>query len=173
MSGGRTGFRTAVLETTWGDISIAASDRGVAACRLPKASGRSGAIRVLRMRIPPGAKPFLRRAARFAHALIEARAPGRCPTLDDDVFGAATEFRRVVWKALRRIPRGHTLTYAELARAAGCPRAARAAGNACGANPLPLFIPCHRVVAVGGRLGGFSAGSAWKKLLLANEEGVR
>jgi len=60
-----------------------------------------------------------------------------------------------------------TQTYGELARAIGRPRSYRAVANACGKNPAPLFIPCHRVVAANGKIGGFSAGLAWKRLLLA------
>jgi methylated-DNA-[protein]-cysteine S-methyltransferase len=82
---------------------------------------------------------------------------------------AGTDFQQAVWKAIAGIPAGGTLTYSELARAAGRPGAYRAAANACGRNPLPLFIPCHRVVGSGGRLGGFSSGLAWKKRLLAVE----
>lgn len=81
---------------------------------------------------------------------------------------AGTEFQRAVWKAMRKIPRGQTLTYGDLAAAIGRPNAVRAVGTACGANPLPLFIPCHRVVAKNG-LGGFGSGLPWKKLLLSME----
>jgi methylated-DNA-[protein]-cysteine S-methyltransferase len=62
-----------------------------------------------------------------------------------------------------------TRTYGEIAEAIGSPGAARAVGSACGANPLPLFIPCHRAVAAGGKLGGFSGGLGIKKKLLAWE----
>jgi O-6-methylguanine DNA methyltransferase len=81
---------------------------------------------------------------------------------------AGTEFQKAVWEELRKIPRGQTRTYGEIAGAIGRPKAARAVGSACGANPLPLFIPCHRVVAKNG-LGGFVAGLPWKILLLKME----
>jgi O-6-methylguanine DNA methyltransferase len=68
-----------------------------------------------------------------------------------------------------RSPRGRTATYSDLARRADHLRAVCAVGSACGANPLPLFVPCHRVVAVCGRLGGFSSGWAWKVHLLLVE----
>jgi methylated-DNA-[protein]-cysteine S-methyltransferase len=83
-------------------------------------------------------------------------------------FGG-TRFQRSVWRAMEKIPRGETRTYAQIAAAAGRPGAARAVGTACGANPLPLIVPCHRVVASGGGLGGFSAGLAVKKKLLRLE----
>ncbi len=78
-----------------------------------------------------------------------------------------TDFQQQVWRAIARIPAGGTQTYGELALAIGRPRAYRAVANACGKNPVPLFIPCHRVVAANGKIGGFSAGLAWKRLLLA------
>jgi O-6-methylguanine DNA methyltransferase len=78
------------------------------------------------------------------------------------------KFHVRVWKALHAIPFGQTRTYGELAKAAGSPRASRACGQACGANPILLFIPCHRAVATAG-LGGFSSGLRWKKRLLALE----
>jgi O-6-methylguanine DNA methyltransferase len=82
--------------------------------------------------------------------------------------GEAPPFTRTVWRQLRKIPVGSVMTYGEIAAAIGRPGAARAVGNACGANPLPLFIPCHRAVARNG-LGGFSGGLAWKRALLAAE----
>ncbi len=82
-----------------------------------------------------------------------------------------TSFQKEVLKACRRIPPGRTLTYGQLAERLGHPRAARAVGNALARNPVPLVIPCHRVVASGGQWGGFSAeaGVPLKKRLLALE----
>lgn len=71
---------------------------------------------------------------------------------------------------LKKIPFGKTITYKELAIATGKPLGARAAGNACGRNPLLLIIPCHRIVASNGQLGGFTSGLDIKKLLLAHEK---
>lgn len=97
--------------------------------------------------------------------IIAGKKPRTAPLMDVPV---ATEFQRAVWRALQQIPSGATCSYAQIAAAVGRPRAARAVGTACGANPLPLFVPCHRVVSVSG-LGGFSGGLAWKKRLLAAE----
>ncbi len=80
-----------------------------------------------------------------------------------------TDFQIKVWKAMRNIPFGHTRTYGELASAIGHPRAMRAVGGACGANPLPLINPCHRVVGAGGALTGFSCGIDIKRKLLRLE----
>jgi len=73
-----------------------------------------------------------------------------------------------VWKALRKVPYGRTISYAQLAAKAGHPGAARAVGAAMAANPLPLVVPCHRVVASNG-LGGFTPGLAWKRWLFTLE----
>jgi O-6-methylguanine DNA methyltransferase len=76
-----------------------------------------------------------------------------------------------VWEALRAIPRGETRTYAEIARTVGSPKAVRAVGAACGANPLAVVVPCHRVVGADGRLTGYRWGVERKRLLLAMERG--
>ena len=83
-----------------------------------------------------------------------------------------TPFQQKVFKAAMRIPYGAVETYASLARKAGCPNSSRAVGNALARNPLPLFIPCHRIVRGDGKLGGFSAGGgiALKRKLLELEE---
>jgi len=81
----------------------------------------------------------------------------------------ATPFQRAVWEALRRIPYGEVRSYGWVAKAVGRPRAARAVGAACGANPWPIIVPCHRVIAADGSLGGYSAGLKWKRCLLKLE----
>lgn len=81
-----------------------------------------------------------------------------------------TPFQQAVWGQLTRIPYGTTATYGQIAERIGRPGAARAVGNACGANPVPLLIPCHRAVAAGGGLGGFTSG-VWRKRLLIAMEG--
>lgn len=82
---------------------------------------------------------------------------------------AGTVFQVSVWRALADIPYGTTVTYGELARQVGRPLAVRAVGQANGANPLPIFLPCHRVVAAGGRLGGYGGGLDVKRKLLGLE----
>lgn len=81
-----------------------------------------------------------------------------------------TEFRMKVWNEMRRIPYGETITYKELAQRIGSPDACRAVANACGANPFPILIPCHRVVASGGRIGGYTGGLDIKLKLLEIEK---
>jgi methylated-DNA-[protein]-cysteine S-methyltransferase len=96
---------------------------------------------------------------------------------DDIATPNGTPFQRACWEACRRIPRGETRTYAWLAAAAGSPAAVRAAGQAMRRNPLPIVVPCHRVVASGGRPGGFSGSAgaesvAIKRCLQEVERGI-
>jgi AraC family transcriptional regulator, regulatory protein of adaptative response / methylated-DNA-[protein]-cysteine methyltransferase len=82
-------------------------------------------------------------------------------------------FQRKVWEQLRRIPAGETRSYGEIARAIGAPRAVRAVGSACGANPVALVIPCHRALRADGSLGGYAWGLGRKKKLLEIEKRAR
>jgi len=84
-------------------------------------------------------------------------------------LSSGTPFQQEVWRALRTIPRGETRSYAWVARRIGKPKAVRAVGAACGANPIPIIVPCHRVIASDGSLGGFSGGLALKRRLLELE----
>jgi methylated-DNA-[protein]-cysteine S-methyltransferase len=86
-------------------------------------------------------------------------------------LSSGTPFQQKVWRELLKIPYGHVITYAELAKRAGNPGAVRAVGNAVGSNPIGIIVPCHRVVASGGRIGGWSGGGgiAGKRALLKLE----
>jgi methylated-DNA-[protein]-cysteine S-methyltransferase len=109
--------------------------------------------------------PLLHQARRQISAYFSGKR--RAFTLPLELHG--TPFQCRVWDALRHIPHGHTISYGEVARRIGRPTASRAVAQACGANPLPLFVPCHRVIASDGSLGGFSAGLPKKRRLLALE----
>lgn len=102
---------------------------------------------------------------------LEAYARGRLRRFDLPLDLRGTVFQRSVWDLLRAIPYGETRTYGDVAARLGRPGAGRAVGMAAGRNPVPVIVPCHRMVAAGG-LGGFSAGLARKRTLLALE-GVR
>lgn len=80
-----------------------------------------------------------------------------------------TPFQLAVWKEMLRIPAGRVASYADVARNIGRPKAFRAVAQACGANPVPVVVPCHRVVASGGKLGGYTGGIEKKKFLLSAE----
>ena len=86
-----------------------------------------------------------------------------------EVAGAGTPFQRRVWAALRAIPAGRTASYRDIATALGDPKAVRAVGMANGANPIAIVVPCHRVIAHDGTLGGYSGGLDRKRWLLAHE----
>src|SRR5438552_2117677 len=107
-------------------------------------------------------------SAALASALA-GKVPKTLPPVD---LSGGTDFQRRVWQTLRKIACGRTWSYARVAQAIGKPKAVRAVGGACGANPIPVFVPCHRVVAANQRLGGFSGGLGWKRTLLARE-GIR
>ncbi len=104
-----------------------------------------------------------------ARVQIEAYLEGQRSSFDLPLNPTGTEFQQRVWQAMQEIPFGAVETYGALAKRIGS--AARAVGMACGANPLPIVIPCHRVVAAGGRLGGYSGdgGLATKRALLVLE----
>jgi len=89
------------------------------------------------------------------------------PEVELDMSG--TEFQRTVWTALRRVPSGTTVTYAELAREIGAPSAYRAVANACGDNRIAVLVPCHRVVRTDGGMGGYKWGVERKRRLLERE----
>jgi methylated-DNA-[protein]-cysteine S-methyltransferase len=84
----------------------------------------------------------------------------------------SSDFRRRALRAVARIPYGETRTYTQIARTAGNERAVRAAGTACGANPIPIVVPCHRVLRSGGALGGYGGGLPMKEALLRLEGGL-
>ena len=91
------------------------------------------------------------------------------PMTKEELIG--TEFQKKVWNEIKKIPRGSTLTYKELAKKIDKPRASRAVANACGKNPYPIRIPCHRVIGSNGKIGGYSAkGGIDKKISLLRDE---
>jgi methylated-DNA-[protein]-cysteine S-methyltransferase len=98
---------------------------------------------------------------------------GTLRRFDVPVAPAGTEFQRRVWAALQQIAYGETVSYGELARQLGNPKAVRAVGLANGANPISIIIPCHRVIGSNGSLVGYGGGLATKQALLALERGQR
>jgi O-6-methylguanine DNA methyltransferase len=147
-------MKTAEFKTTWGTIKLTLDGNKVVALDLPH------------LKTTPH-KPF---EAGFSNHWKNGSDFFQTLEKTFPRFGTSdgTEFQQAVWRELQKIPRGQTRTYGEIAAAIGRPNAVRAVGSACGANPLPLFIPCHRVVAKNG-LGGFGSGLPWKKLLLRME----
>lgn len=116
----------------------------------------------------PVASPLLQEA----REQLAAYFAGRLRRFDLPLAPRGTPFQLRVWRALQDIPYGRTCSYSELATAVGSPRACRAVGQANGRNPLMIVIPCHRVIAAGGGLGGYSGGLDIKRFLLRLEAGL-
>jgi AraC family transcriptional regulator of adaptative response/methylated-DNA-[protein]-cysteine methyltransferase len=152
--------------TPLGTILVAATGKGLCSVKLGADAAtlrRLLADEFSEAEISEKDNPELKRAVlRF---LSGEGSLGRVPL---DIRG--TVFQRRVWEELRRIPRGETRTYKEIARAVGAPDAVRAVGSACGANPVALAVPCHRAVRTDGGLGGYAWGLARKKRLLDLEK---
>lgn len=119
--------------------------------------------------IQPDWRPDRRLLAEALHQL-DAWFDGRRRHFDLPLAATGTPFRRRVWAELVRIPHGTAISYGELARRIGQPRASRAVGAANGANPLPIVVPCHRVIGADGRLTGFGGGLPVKRWLLEHEQ---
>jgi len=142
------------LETAAGFVSFAVDDAAVREVRLGHRHAATG--------------PSTRLLERTERQLAEYLA-GQRETFDLPFTLELPRFTRDVLTAVARIPFGRTLSYGEVAGAVGNPRASRAVGQAVGANPLPLLIPCHRVLAARDGLGGFGGGLRWKRFLLRLE----
>ncbi len=155
-----------VITTTEGAFAAYYSESGLAQLDFP------GDDRKRDCQEPDGASPSAQ--VRQWHALttkalnkaLAGRTPGELPPLD---LSSGTEFQKRVWSVMRQIASGRTKSYAEIAVEIKKPGAARAVGGACGANPIPVLVPCHRVLAANRKLGGFSGGLDWKRKLLARE----
>lgn len=117
----------------------------------------------------PAESPFEQRVARE----LEEYGCGERTRFTFAIAPDGTKFDHAVWREVARIPYGETATYGEVARRIGRAGAARAVGYANGRNPIPLVIPCHRVIAAGGKLGGYGGGLPLKRRLLALEQRVR
>ena len=162
-----TGFSFAVFAATAGWCGVAGSAAGLRLTVLPQPDRRKAELQILAA--CPGAVPAPERFTDFVRrfqAFFDGQAVDFPDALD---LSGATGFQREVWQAARLIPRGETRSYAWLAGRIGRPLAARAVGQALGRNPLPVVVPCHRVLAADGKLGGFSGGLTMKKLLLRLE----
>lgn len=160
-------YATANLEL--GRFTLAATESGLCALRLP-GPGEGIFLRKLveTLAADPENAPH-----RMSHAIaqLEEFLGGSRREFEIDVDPTGSEFQLRVWRELLTIPFGETRTYGDIAAALGSPGAARAVGLACGKNPIAIVIPCHRVVAAGGRIGGYGGGIEWKRRLLALEAG--
>ncbi|MCC6203096.1 MAG: methylated-DNA--[protein]-cysteine S-methyltransferase [Gammaproteobacteria bacterium] len=152
----------ATIETPLGSLTALATDRGLCAIQFPDDA------------IPANARP----SPRHGHAALACRQLGeyfarRRTSFDVPFDWTLTPFRRRVLAQVVRIPFGATRSYGEIAQAIGQPGAARAVGGANHANPIPLIVPCHRVIGATGQLVGYGGGLASKRWLLAFEGAIR
>ena len=167
--GSGVAIRFAIGACSLGAILVAATDQGI--CAILMGDDPDLLARDLQDRFPAaelrGAEPWFEATVAAVVGLVEA--PGVGLALPLDVRG--TVFQQRVWEALRQIPSGATVSYAELAERIGLPSGARAIAGACAANPVAVAIPCHRVVRNDGALSGYRWGVERKRVLLERESG--
>jgi O-6-methylguanine DNA methyltransferase len=152
------------VATSEGQFIARYSEKGLAELEFPLV-GRASPRAVRANDIPAKVSKWHRAAESALHNILAGRDAAELPPLDP----AGTAFQQSVWRELRRIPPGQTRSYREIAKRIGKPKAVRAVGGACGANPIPVLVPCHRVLAANKKIGGFSRGLDWKRKLLARE----
>jgi AraC family transcriptional regulator of adaptative response/methylated-DNA-[protein]-cysteine methyltransferase len=150
------------IPTTAGTFVARYSAHGLARLDFPSARG----VKSRKVTAPQSTRAWHITTTRAVKSILAGNTPLELPPMD---LSGGTDFQRRVWEELMWIPCGETRSYSEIAKAIGRPKANRAVGGACGANPIPLLIPCHRVLAANGRIGGFSGGLEWKRQLLQIE----
>jgi methylated-DNA-[protein]-cysteine S-methyltransferase len=155
------------IATRDGQFIARYSAKGLAGLDFP--AGRDAKTESANPLVPAQVMNWHRTTSSALKRALDGKAPGILPPLD---LSTGTAFQQRVWKALRRIRAGQTRSYGEIAKQIGKPNALRAVGGACGANPIPVFVPCHRVLAANRKIGGFSCGLDWK-LKLLEREGVK
>lgn len=155
----RSEFAQRSLRTAVGLLRVTADDHGVVAIE-----------RVAKSVVGAGTTKANQHAEKAVRELREYFA-GKRRRFTVKLHLEGTPFQERAWAAMRRIPYGATISYAQQAKQIGKPRATRAVGSANGANPVPIIVPCHRVIASDGSLGGYALGLAMKRRLLALEQG--
>ena len=168
MVGTRSAMCFAISQCSLGFVLVAASEKGV--CAIFLGDDREVLVSDLRDRFPKtdlisGGYEF---AELVAKVVSFVDAPKIALDLPLDVGGTA--FQQRVWRALCEIPLGSTVSYADIAARIGLPKAVRAVAGACGANPLAVVIPCHRVLRTGGNISGYRWGAERKRALLLREK---
>jgi methylated-DNA-[protein]-cysteine S-methyltransferase len=161
--------RAMIFKSPWGWVGISETAKGIDAIALPQRSKRAIEFGLRTMAgepFEPGESARLEAARR---QLLDYLA-GKRDTFDIPLdLSRGTAFQRRVWRTLQRVPFGKLRSYQWIAARVGGQRYARAVGNAVGANPLPIVLPCHRIVAQDASLGGFSCGLPMKRKLLTLE----
>ena len=156
-------IRWTIADTSLGPLLVAATGKGL--CRVSFDESEAALMqRFPNALVLPGGAALADLAARV---VAQVESPERDEDLPLDVRGTA--FQEAVWQALKTIPAGETRSYADLAAMAGSASAVRAAGTACGRNPLAVVVPCHRITRTDGGIGGYAYGAERKRVLLARE----
>jgi len=150
------------VETKDGTFVATYSEKGLCGLEFPNGRTRKGNGAMPSAQI----KKWHGQTTQALKGALRGEVARALPPID---LSAGTEFQKSVWRTLRTISAGRTLSYGEVAKKIGKPRAVRAVGGACGANPIPVLVPCHRVLAANRRIGGFSGGLDWKRRLLERE----
>jgi len=153
------------ITTRDGEFMAHYSEKGLAGLNFPRAKAASSRA-VNAKQIPLKILQWHRTTTAALKKILAGLEPHELPPLD---WTGTTDFQKSVWKAMLKIPRGKTRSYGEIAQVIGNPKAVRAVGGACGANPIPVLVPCHRVLAANNKIGGFSSGLGWKASLLERE----
>lgn len=158
------------VQTQFGAVHYAVSKQGAVAITVPGQT-RAEVLRILERRRIRGADTLPDTEGLFGVGQeLEEYFSGARRDFAFPLDMSGTEFELQVWRALRDIPYGERRSYADIARAVGVPKGARAVGQANSRNPLPLVVPCHRVCAQDGGLGGFAGGLECKQFLLDLEQ---
>jgi AraC family transcriptional regulator of adaptative response/methylated-DNA-[protein]-cysteine methyltransferase len=160
--------RYASARTALGSVLVARSGNGVRAILL--GDDEATLTDDLQARMPKARLEGGDDACAYMEATVAAHIDDPSVPLDFTLDAQGTPFQQRVWKALRAIPAGMTISYGELARQVGAPESVRALASACGANPIALAVPCHRVVSKDGSLGGYRWGVERKRALLEKEK---
>jgi AraC family transcriptional regulator, regulatory protein of adaptative response / methylated-DNA-[protein]-cysteine methyltransferase len=163
-------IRYASLTTRVGDMLAVATDQGLCALRFCEEGTLPVELRAVRKQYPgaqfvedpAGLKPILKQ--------VENALAGKLSATEISLDPVGTKFQKRVWRELAKVPWGKTLSYSDLARKAGNPRAVRAVASACASNPITFVVPCHRVLRKDGSLGGYFWGLSKKQSLLQREQ---
>jgi O-6-methylguanine DNA methyltransferase len=152
------------VSTSLGTFLARYSEKGLAELDFPQgqATKKTG-------KLENGTPAKIRGWHKMTEAALKKFADGKGLSKLPPLDLAGTEFQKSVWREMLKIPFGKTKSYGEIAKAIGKPKAVRAVGGACGANSIPVLIPCHRVLAANNKIGGFGSGLGWKCKLLELE----
>lgn len=156
------------IATPLGHFIAEYSENGLAGLNFPNGKAHSSSNESGELKISSKVRDWHRMTEAALKKMLSGEEPAKFPPLDLQ----GTEFQKSVWREMLKIPYGKTKSYGEIAQAVGKPRAVRAVGGACGANSIPVLVPCHRVLAANKKIGGFGSGLGWKCKLL-EIEGVK